>query len=240
MKKVYKKEDPLMRVKYVWQLPVRFFHWLNVLSILLLTSTGLIIGNPPALMIATEASQNYWFGIVRYIHFVSAYVFVFNIIFRTYWGFVGNKYANWKNFIPYSKKHWKDIWNVIKIDILQIEDKPDPNLGHNALASFTYFILFITFILQILTGFGMYAAMSTSSIAHAFDWVHSIFDSDLTLRSIHHFLTWFFIVFSIIHVYLVFYHDYIEQNGVMSSMISGWKFIRKDKVAREEENTKID
>jgi Ni,Fe-hydrogenase I cytochrome b subunit len=36
---------------------------------------------------------------------------------------------------------------------------------------------------------------------------------------------WVFILFAIVHVYLVFYHDYIEKNGIASSMIGGWKFI---------------
>jgi len=28
----------------------------------------------------------------------------------------------------------------------------------------------------------------------------------------------------LIHVYLVFYHDYVEGRGTTSSMIGGWKF----------------
>jgi Ni/Fe-hydrogenase 1 B-type cytochrome subunit len=46
---------------------------------------------------------------------------------------------------------------------------------------------------------------------------------------------WFFILFSIIHIYLVFYHDYVERNGVTSSMIGGWKFYPRNKVEREKE-----
>ena len=86
--------------------------------------------------------------------------FFFNFVFRIYWGFVGNRYANWKNFIPYTKCHWTEMWDIVKVDILQVECKDNPNLGHNALASFTYFLTFLAFLLQVLTGFGMYAAMS--------------------------------------------------------------------------------
>ena len=39
---------------------------------------------------------------------------------------------------------------------------------------------------------------------------------------------WFFILFTMIHVYLVFYHDYVEGHGVMSSMVGGWKFLPLD------------
>ena len=31
-----------------------------------------------------------------------------------------------------------------------------------------------------------------------------------------------------VHVYLVFYHDYVEGHGVMSSMVGGWKFLPLD------------
>ena len=39
---------------------------------------------------------------------------------------------------------------------------------------------------------------------------------------------WFYVVFTLIHVYLVFYHDYVEGRGTTSSMVGGWKFERDD------------
>jgi Ni,Fe-hydrogenase I cytochrome b subunit len=36
------------------------------------------------------------------------------------------------------------------------------------------------------------------------------------------------IVFAIIHVYLVFFQDYVERRGATTSMIGGRKFIDKD------------
>ena len=48
------------------------------------------------------------------------------------------------------------------------------------------------------------------------------------LRNIHHLFMWFFILFTIIHVYLVFYHDYVEGRGEISSMGGGWKFIEEE------------
>ena len=35
-------------------------------------------------------------------------------------------------------------------------------------------------------------------------------------------------------LYLVFYHDYIEQRGETSSIIGGWKFIEEDIADKEE------
>ena len=52
------------------------------------------------------------------------------------------------------------------------------------------------------------------------------------VRQVHHILMWGFIIFAVVHVYLVFYHDYIERRGVTSSMIGGWKFIEEDVAER--------
>jgi len=224
-----------MHPVYVWQMPVRLYHWINALCIVVLSITGFIIGDPPALQSAGEAYSSYWFGTVRAVHFITAYVFFFNFLIRIYWGFTGNRFSNWRNYIPYTKRHWLDMWEIIRVDILQLKCTDNPNLGHNALASFTYFLTFIVFLLQVLTGFGMYAAMSHSWFVSLFAWVPSVLGGDMATRNIHHILMWFFILFAMIHVYLVFYHDYIERNGITSSMIGGWKFQQEGKEEREKE-----
>lgn len=227
-----------LREIYVWELPVRFYHWINALCILVLCITGIIIANPPAIQLATEAYVNYWFGTVRFIHFVAAFVFFFNFVFRLYWGFVGNKFSRWNNFIPLKKSQWVEIWEVIKVDILQVKSKPVDSIGHNALASTIYFALFLAFLLQSVTGFGLYAKMSQSLFPQLFAWVVPFMGGDLVARQVHHFLMWFFILFAMVHIYLVFYHDYIERRGVTSSIIGGWKFIEED-IAEKEEDTEI-
>ncbi len=224
-----------LRRVFVWELPVRFFHWLNALAIVVLCVTGYLIGKPPALMSSGEAYERYVFGWIRYIHFVAAYIFLFNFIFRIYWGFVGNKYANWKNFIPTNRKYLQEIWQVIKIDIFQMKGKEHLAVGHNALAGFSYFLVFILFAVQIFTGFGLYEAMSQSWIAGLFAWVPALFGGDFALRQIHHITMWLFILFSIVHIYLVFYHDYVEGRGEVSSMGGGWKFIEEEAFLKDAE-----
>ncbi|GAB4298576.1 MAG: Ni/Fe-hydrogenase, b-type cytochrome subunit [Ignavibacteriaceae bacterium] len=216
------------RKVYVWQLPVRFYHWVNALAVTILAVTGYIIGNPPALQSASEASYGYWFGTVRFLHFVSAFVFFFNFLFRIYWGFVGNRFAKWDQFIPLKKSQWKEMLHVLCLDILQFCKKPIKSIGHNSLAGFTYFITFLAFLFQAATGFGMYSAMSHSWLPNMFSWVVPLMGGDFAVRQWHHVMMWFFIIFSMIHVYLVFYHDYVEGRGTISSMAGGWKFIEKE------------
>jgi len=221
------KTNKLERI-YVWEMPVRIYHWINFISILVLVLTGFYIGNPVAIQSASEASFQYLFGTVRFLHFMFAYIFFFNFLFRIYWGFNGNHYSNWKNFIPYTRKQWKEIIDVLRIDILQIREKPLSSVGHNALAGLTYFLLFLAFLFQVVTGFGMYSAMSHSVIASLFSWIVPLMGGDFAVRQWHHMMMWFFIIVALIHVYLVFYHDYVEARGTTSSMIGGWKFIEKE------------
>ena len=220
------RKCPIER-KYVWELPVRVYHWVNFICVLVLAVTGYIIGSPFVIVRTGEAYAQYWFGTVRFLHFLFAYIFFFNFLFRIYWGFVGNQYASWKNFIPYTKKHWQEILDVLRIDIFQIRERPLPSVGHNALAGFTYFLLFLAFLFQVITGFGMYSAMSHNFLARLFAWVVPLMGGDFAVRQWHHMMMWFFIIVAMIHVYLVFYHDYVEGRGTTSSMVGGWKFLER-------------
>ena len=222
----------------VWELPVRLFHWLNVLCITVLAITGLVIANPPALMSSAEAIDSYWFGTVRAIHFITAYVFFVNALARIYWAFRGNYYANWRAFVPLSKKARKNIAHVLKVDIfLQNEEKEilkNVSVGHNYVASLSYLILFFVALVQIFTGFGLYAPTSGWWLPKLFAWVPDFLGGDAPTRLIHHISTWLFIIFTLIHVYLVFYHDWLEGRGEASAMISGYKFVRKERFEKDD------
>ena len=116
---------------------------------------------------------------------------------------------------------------MLKVDVLLAKGKPIESVGHNALAGWTYFLSFIAFLFQAMTGFGMYAAMSHSWLPRAFAWIVPLMGGDFAVRQWHHLTMWFFIVFTMVHVYLAAYHDYIEGRGVISSMVGGWKFVEK-------------
>ena len=219
---------------YVWELPVRIYHWLNALCVLVLIATGYLIGNPLAIAYSNEAYQQYWFGTVRFVHFVTAFIFFFNFLVRIYWGFVGNRYARWNNFIPHYAGQIREVFEVLRVDILQTEPQGKISIGHNALAGMIYFLSFLVFLFQAFTGFALYSSMSESFFPGLFAWVVPLMGGDMAVRWWHHTAMWFFILFTIIHVYLVFYHDYVEGRGTTSSMVGGWKFEREDELSPEE------
>ena len=216
---------------YVWEVPVRLYHWVNAACVLCLAVTGYMIGAPFSIPVRGEAWSSYWFGTVRFVHFTAAFVFFFNFLGRIYWGFVGNPHARWYNFLPLSRsllrKQAREVVDVLKVDILQSRVEPLHSVGHNALAGWAYFLTFVAFLFQAVTGFGMYSAMSTSWLPRSFAWVVPLMGGDFAVRQWHHMTMWFFIVFTMVHVYLVFYHDYVEGRGVLSSMAGGWKFVEK-------------
>lgn len=209
---------------YVWELPVRAFHWINGFAVATLMATGFIIGRPIHVGFAQEASFQYWFGTVRFIHFVAAYVFTINFLARIYWGFVGNRYATWKQFIPTSSKALDEIVEILRVDVFQTRLKGHIHLGHNRLAGTIYFVTFFAFLFQVATGFALYGPMSHSILGRAFAWVSPAMGGDIDVREWHHAMLWFYALFTMTHLYLVFYHDYIEGRGTTSSMVGGWKF----------------
>lgn len=221
-------ESPNFKRVYVWEFPVRLFHWVNALAIVVLIATGYLIGHPLTLFHSQEAYQQYWFGTVRFVHFVAAYIFLFNLLVRVYWSFVGNRYARWRKFVPLNRAELRELWEVLRVDIFQTVRTTHPTLGHNQLAGLSYLFLFALSAFQVITGFGLYAAMSDSWLASLFAWVVPLMGGDGTVRVWHHGIMWLFVVFIAVHIYIVFYHDYIEGRGTTSSIVGGWKFERED------------
>ena len=66
---------------YVYEAPVRLWHWLNALSIVVLAITGYLIASPlPS--VAGEASEHYLMGYIRFTHFAAAYIFAVGFLAR--------------------------------------------------------------------------------------------------------------------------------------------------------------
>ena len=64
---------------YVYEAPVRLWHWVNALAIVVLAFTGYFIGQPLPTQ-PGEASANYLMGYIRFAHFAAGYVFAVGLL----------------------------------------------------------------------------------------------------------------------------------------------------------------
>jgi Ni/Fe-hydrogenase 1 B-type cytochrome subunit len=144
-----------------------------------------------------------------------------------YWGFVGNKYSTGSLLPAQAQAQRQEIVDVIKADVLETKLHGPISTGHNALAGLIYFFTFLAFVFQTITGFALYSSMSNSWLPRMFTWIVPLMGGEFGVRFWHHTFLWFFVTFIIIHIYLAFYHDYIEGRGTVSSIIGGWKFERE-------------
>ena len=106
------------------------------------------------------------------------------------------------------------------------------HLGHNALAGLAYTIFVIALgWAQIFTGLALYSETNPDGFwGWLTGWVIPLLGGSYNTHMWHHLFAWGFIVFAILHVYIVFYDGQRYRNGLVTSMISGVKFFKKGDV----------
>jgi len=213
---------------YVWEAPVRLWHWLMALCMVTLAVTGYLIGSP--LPSATgEASQNFLFGYIRFVHFAAGYIFAVIFVLRLYWAFVGNKYARELFLMPlklFSVEWWRGLFDLVPYYTF-VRDKRYVYLGHNPLALAAMFLMFVLgTIFMICTGLALYgegAGMASWQFRMFTSWVMPLLGYSQAVHTWHHLGMWYLVVFTIIHVYLVIREDVFLHETVISTMINGWR-----------------
>lgn len=207
---------------YAWEFPVRFTHWINVLSIITLSATGIYIGMP---FIHALRTDQYIMGTIRAVHFATAYIFLCSLLIRVYWAFMGNKYASWRVWFPFTKQRFSDLMDAVRYYTF-MSRKPPYAVGHTALAGITYFFVFLLFTFQIASGFAMYSLSKPASALWMLmgGWTLAIFELQ-TLRLLHHLAMYVLMVFFALHIYIAWWLDSAEKNGLMGSIFGGYKFV---------------
>lgn len=212
---------------YIWEVPVRLAHWGIFASIVILVFTGSYIHYP--FINVTSIEQPYLMGVMRTIHYITGTIFMFFVLLRIYWFFIGNEYASWRgSYSPFNKKDIKLYIDYIKYYILLKKDVPHV-LGHNPVAFSAYCVLYILFVLQIITGFALWGLYHQNGIAYQlFGWIFSIVNIQWA-RFYHYILIFLVGGFFINHIYSAVLFDFKTQSGEISAIFAGWKPLREDK-----------
>jgi Ni/Fe-hydrogenase 1 B-type cytochrome subunit len=207
--------------KKSWSVLLRLFHWMYALSIVTLCITGFYI-NTPWTNTMIEGSASFPMAIMRFIHFTAGYVFAAAIIIRTFLYIFGNAQERVWDILPVTPRNIKNLFSTI-LRYAYISEQHEVRLGHNVLAGVTYLFTFVIAILMIISGFFMLfpEAQTWQGIGT------TVFGSQQWSRYLHHLMMWWFMMFALIHVYLVIWNDVKEPEGIVSSIFTGDKFIHK-------------
>jgi Ni/Fe-hydrogenase b-type cytochrome subunit len=213
---------------YLWDWPIRAMHWVAVFSIVALVVTGLYIGKP-YFVVGSETGRPFLMGWMRFIHFAAAAALVATGIVRVYMLFAGNKFERLAALFPVRPRDWVNMWKQVKYYLMIQPEKAPHYLGHNPLQQLSYTAVYGLTIIMVITGFAMYGQSDPSGFFYkAFNWVGIVFGGMPVVRFIHHVCTWLFLTFIPIHIYLAIRADHLERTGVISSIISGGRFVPAD------------
>jgi len=218
-----------IRSVYVYEAPVRLWHWINALCITVLAVTGYFIGSPLPTM-PGEASAHFLMGYIRFAHFAAAYLFAIGLAGRIYWALVGNHHARELFTLPiFTPAYWREVITMLRWYAFLIP-QPSQYVGHNPLARAAMFFGFFLFSLfMTATGFALYGeGTGPGSWAHrVFGWVIPLMGQSQDVHTWHHLGMWGMVIFITVHVYAAIREDIMGRQSIVSTMVSGHRTFKK-------------
>jgi Ni/Fe-hydrogenase 1 B-type cytochrome subunit len=210
---------------YVYEAPVRVWHWVNALAITALALTGYFIGKPLPTM-PGEASDHFLMGYIRFTHFTAGYMLAVGLAGRAYWALVGNHHARELFWVPlWRKAYWAEVLTMLKWYLFLIP-RSGQYVGHNPMARLAMFTGFLSITLfMIVTGFALYGEGSQmgSWPERLFGWVIPLMGQSQDVHTWHRFGMWAMLLFIILHIYSAIREDIMGRQSIVSTMISGYR-----------------
>ena len=228
MAAVTKPAGSIPHAVYVWEAPVRLWHWVMMLAMFVLIGTGFLIGVPPP-AVGGEAYDTFWFGYIRFAHFAAGYIFAVFFVLRVYWAIVGNKYSREIFFVPFSlltPKFWRGLINDV-LFYLYLRREPGSYEGHNPLAALAMFFMYLLgAVWMILSGLALYgegAGMGSWQFTYFTSWLQPWVGDSQQLHTYHRLGMWYLVIFSMAHMYMVIRQDVFTKETIISTMVNGWR-----------------
>ena len=119
-------------------IPRRLYHWVNLLSMVILGITGWYIHQP---------FTSDMMGIMRYIHLGIAYIFSINLILRVYYAF--GKTGDWEKYLK--PRINKQTLKLTFRHYLLYEHLPEGD-HYRILQNASYLVIVLLLFVQIITG----------------------------------------------------------------------------------------
>ena len=167
----------------------RILHEVMMASILFLIATGFYIHRP------FVDGGGFLMSLTRGVHFFFAGVLIIVFLLRVITMFVG-PYRDWRSFLP-TFSDFKLLPRYI-LYYAHLGKEPETKKKYNALQMLTYSGVLILVLFQIFSGF----ALNYPNGA-AISWFnYGLFANAIETRLAHFIVTWAFLLFLMIHVYL--------------------------------------
>jgi Ni/Fe-hydrogenase 1 B-type cytochrome subunit len=223
---------------YVWQYPVRLFHWWMVISLVVLAFTGYYIHDP---FIIDQIKRPYLMGWFRFVHEATGMLFIGLFVMRMFLFFRfsgGNRWVRWDQYVPLRAAQWKEMLNVLEFYAF-IRRRTVSKIGHNAMAALSYLVIYTLILVEIVTGLSMYNWIMRTAVLNFFvGWIPRVIDIQ-NIRLIHFGVMFLFPCFAIFHIHLCMLISRIEKRGLMDSIFIGYKVIPDSELDEAEKQAEL-
>lgn len=208
--------------KLIFTPAIRIFHWLRALAILVLVITGFYISWP--FLVAPESSDVLVQGWIRFAHIVFGFLLTSITLVRFYLFFFS------RNDIE--RKSFKDVMSINSW-IVQLKSYFWMGNLHKSgvygpLQFMTYVAISFVALIICITGLALYANVYHLGIGGLLGdmaaWFTALCGGLANLRIFHHYLTWAFIIFVVIHVYMAVWSGIRFKHNSVDSIVSGYDY----------------
>ncbi|CAM3953296.1 Ni/Fe-hydrogenase, b-type cytochrome subunit [Shewanella aquimarina] len=207
---------------FIFSAAIRIFHWLRALSILVLVITGFYIAWP--FLVAPSNSDVLVQGWVRFAHLIFGFVLCAITLARAYLFFFSKS--------DIERRSFKDVTSVNSW-IVQLKSylwmgHLDKKGVYGPLQFVTYFAVSVIAALICITGLALYANVYHlglgGMLADMAAWLTGAMGGLAQVRIWHHYFTWVFIIFVVIHVYMAVWTGIRFKHNSVDSIVSGYDY----------------
>lgn len=189
-----------MRKYFVWDLPVRIFHW----SLVILISVSLYTGFDGG------------FFVMDY-HLLSGYAILALVLFRILWGILGSRNARFTSFV-------KGPGTIVAY-VRSLKAGYKSHIGHNPVGALSVVAMLLALTIQVVTG--LFASnedlMLDAPLAHL---LSSRMSREMTW--IHKLNLWVVIGLVGLHIAAIGWHHLFHKDNLVRPMFTGWKPLPED------------
>ncbi|CAM3970894.1 cytochrome b/b6 domain-containing protein [Vreelandella rituensis] len=186
---------------FVWDIPVRVFHWGMVICVILSFYTMKTAGAPFLFPVETHAK--------------AGYILLGLLFFRWVWGVVGSFHARFATFIQSPASIWRYSVSVIK-------GRSKPFIGHNPLGGIMVMAMLLSLTFQGVSG------LFLSDDIFFQGPLYGLFGRDVSreLGSLHYWNSQLLIGLIVLHLTALVIHRLLGERLVMP-MITGRKSVKE-------------